>query len=281
MPDHAAPPIPAELLAVAREAAAAAATVIARHYAAGVQARAKTDGSPVTDADVEAERAIRIVIARAFPDHAVYGEELGHQEGHDATTSEFLWLVDPIDGTKSFVRRYPLYSTQICVWHRGVAQAAVSSAPWFGEVAWASRGGGAFLQRTAPDGAMLGAPQRLAVSAVDSLARAMLSTGNLKTLANGPAWTAFGRLVTQLDRLRGYGDFWHYHLLAQGSADAVLESDLNILDVAALALIVEEAGGRVTTLDGGPLTLATRDLLATNGRLHEAVLDALRPAPRP
>ena len=270
-------PTPSELLAVARAAAAPAATLIARRYAAGVAARTKSDGSPVTDADVEAERAIRTVIARAFPDHAVYGEELGH----DATRSEFLWLVDPIDGTKSFVRRYPMFSTQVCVWRQGVAQAAVSSAPWFGEVAWASRGGGAFLQRTAPDGAALGAPARLAVSAVDALERAMLSTGNLKTLASGPAWPAFGRLVARLDRLRGYGDFWHYHLLAQGSADAVLESDLNILDVAALALIVEEAGGRVTTLDGGPLTLATRDLLATNGRLHDAVLAALRPDPRP
>ena len=160
----------------------------------------------------------------------------------------------------------------------------MSSAPWFGEVAWASRGGGAFLQRCAPQGAdntvpgaALGAPARLRVSAVDTLERALLSTGNLRTLASGPGWGAFGRLVTRVDRIRGYGDFWHYHLLAQGSAEVVLESDLNILDIAALALIVEEAGGKVTTLDGGPLTLATRDLLATNGLLHDATLAALRP----
>lgn len=265
------PPSGAELLGVAREAAAAAASVIARHYATGVRVRSKTDGSPVTDADVEAERTIRAVIAGAFPDHAVYGEEFGH----DATRSEFLWLVDPIDGTKSFVRRYPMFSTQVCVWHRGVALAAVSSAPWFGEVAWASRGDGAFVQRTRTNGVALGGPQRLAVSAVDALDRAMLSTGNLRSLATGPRWPAFGRLVGTVDRIRGYGDFWQYHLLAQGSADAVLESDLNILDVAALALIVEESGGRVTTLDGGPLTLGSRDVLATNGRLHDAVLAAL------
>jgi histidinol-phosphatase len=276
MPNSTRAPTPDELLTVAREAAAAAATVIARHYALGSATRTKSDGSPVTDADVEAERAIRTVIARAFPEHAVYGEEFGH----DATRSEYLWLVDPIDGTKSFVRRYPMFSTQICVWHRGVAEAAVSSAPWFGEVAWASRGGGAFLQKTAADGAApgapLGAPTRLRVSAVDALERALLSTGNLKSLASGPGWGAFGRLVARVDRIRGYGDFWHYHLLAQGSAEVVLESDLNILDIAALALIVEEAGGKVTTLDGGPLTLATRDLLATNGRLHDVTLAALR-----
>jgi histidinol-phosphatase len=272
MADPTPAPSSAELLRVAREAAAAAASVIARHYAAGVRVRSKTDGSPVTDADLEAERAIRTVIAREFPDHAVYGEEFGH----DATRSEFLWLVDPIDGTKSFVRRYPMFSTQVCVWHRGVAQAAVSSAPWFGEVAWASRGGGAFLQRTRTNGVALGGPIPLAVSAVDALEQAMLSTGNLRTLAAGPGWPAFGRLVARVDRIRGYGDFWQYHLLAAGSADAVLESDLCILDCAALALIVEEAGGRVTALDGGPLTLATRDLLATNGRLHDTVLAALR-----
>lgn len=265
-------PTPIELLAVARAAANAAGRVIERYYAAGAAVHAKADGTPVTEADLEAERAIRAEIARAFPDHAVYGEEFGH----DATRSEFLWLVDPIDGTKSFVRRYPMFSTQVCVWHRGVAQAAVSSAPWFGEVAWASRGGGAYLQRTRTNGVALGGPQRLAVSAVSVLERAALSTGNLRSLAQGPGWPAFGALVAKVDRIRGYGDFWHYHLLAAGSVDAVLESDLNVLDVAALALIVEEAGGRVTTLDGGPLSLATRDLLATNGPLHDPVLAALR-----
>jgi histidinol-phosphatase len=275
MPHPPSEPSSAELLAVAREAAAAAASVIARHYAAGVRVRSKADGSPVTDADLEAERTIRAVIARAFPDHAIYGEELGLAEGRDASRDAHLWLVDPIDGTKSFVRRYPMFSTQIAVWRGGVAQAAVSSAPWFGEVAWASRGGGAFVQRTRTNGVALGGPIPLAVSAVEAVEQAMLSTGNLRTLAAGPGWPAFGRLVARVDRIRGYGDFWQYHLLAQGSADAVLESDLNILDCAALALIVEEAGGRVTTLDGGPLTLATRDLLATNGRLHDAVLAAL------
>jgi histidinol-phosphatase len=259
-------PTPEALLAVARRAAAAAADQIAAHYARGTDARLKQDGSPVTDADLAAERAIRAEIARSFPEHAVYGEELGH----DATGGAHLWLVDPIDGTKSFVRRYPMFSTQVCVWRDGVAQAAVSSAPWFGEVAWASRGGGAWLQRGA------GVPQRLAVSTVATIEAAALSTGNLRTLAAGPGWDAFGRLVARVDRIRGYGDFWHYHLLAQGSIDAVLESDLNVLDVAALALIVEEAGGVVTTLDGGPITLATRDLLASNRPLHGPLLAALR-----
>lgn len=258
-------PSPLELLEVAREATTAACAAIDPHWRRGVAARSKADGSPVTDADVEAERAIRTVISRHYPAHAVFGEEFGH----DATRSEFLWLVDPIDGTKSFVRRYEMFSVQVCVWRAGVAQAAVSAAPWFGETAWAARGAGAYLKDA--DG-----EQRLKVSAVDALARAALSTGNLRTLAGGDRWPAFGRLVAQVDRIRGYGDFWHYHLLAKGSLDAVLESDVNILDVAALALIVEEAGGRITALDGQPLALDSRDVLASNGPLHAPVLAALR-----
>lgn len=268
---HGPSPTPLELLEVAREATTAAVAAIEPHWRRGVTARSKQDGSPVTDADVEAERAIRAVIARHYPAHAVYGEELGHSEkGHDATRSEFLWLVDPIDGTKSFVRRYEMFSVQVCVWRAGVAQAAVSAAPWFGESAWAARGAGAYLKDA--DGSV----QRLAVSSVDALERATLSTGNLRSLARGAAWPAFGRLVARVDRIRGYGDFWQYHLLAKGSLDAVLESDLNILDVAALALIVEEAGGRITTLAGAPLALDSRDVLASNGVLHDAMLAALR-----
>jgi histidinol-phosphatase len=259
-------PTPLELLEVAREATAAACAAIDPHWRRGTQARSKQDGSPVTDADVDAERAIRTVIARHFPTHAVYGEEFGH----DATRSEYLWLVDPIDGTKSFVRRYEMFSVQVCVWRAGVAQAAVSAAPWFGESAWAARGAGAFLKDEAHG------IRPLSVSKVAALEQAALSTGNLRTLARSAAWPAFGRLVAKVDRIRGYGDFWHYHLLAKGSIDAVVESDLNILDIAALALIVEEAGGRVTALDGAVVSLATRDLLASNGVLHDALLAALR-----
>jgi histidinol-phosphatase len=110
---------------------------------------------------------------------------------------------------------------------------------------------------------------------VESLDAAALSTGNLRTLAGGPGWTGLGALVARADRVRGYGDFYHYHQLAAGRVDVVIESDVNILDVAALATVVEEAGGCVTDLHGAPLTLATTSVLATNGRLHDAVLEVL------
>jgi histidinol-phosphatase len=162
------------------------------------------------------------------------------------------------------VRDTPFFSTQIALWRGGRIVLGVSAAPAYGELAWAERGQGAFL-----DG------RRIGVSAVATLDRAILSTGNLKTLAAGPGWSRFGRLVGEVDRLRGYGDFVHYHLLARGALDAVLESDVNILDIAALSVIVEEAGGRFTDLDGAPLTLDTTTVLATNGLLHEAVLARL------
>src|SRR4029453_3794586 len=110
---------------------------------------------------------------------------------------------------------------------------------------------------------------------VDSIESCAISAGNLKTLASGPKWSSYGALVARANRIRGYGDFLHYHLLAAGKIDVVIESDVNILDIAALAVIVTEAGGRFTNLDGRPPGLQTTSVLATNGRLHQQVLDAL------
>jgi histidinol-phosphatase len=247
-------------LDAALAAASEASAIIRGHWAGAISARSKADGSPVTDADIEAEQAIRALVASRFPADGFYGEETA-AERMDA---EHLWLVDPIDGTKSFVRGYPMFSTQIAVMRRGRLELGVSSAPVYGETAWAERGAGAFLG---------GAP--VSVSRIARLEEATLSTGNLRSLAAGSRWAAFGRLVARLDRIRGFGDFLHYHLLAAGRIDAVLESDINILDIAALTVIVEEAGGRVTDLEGAPIGLATRSILATNGALHQAVLEAL------
>ena len=116
---------------------------------------------------------------------------------------------------------------------------------------------------------------RLAVSDVDDLGRAAVSTGNLKSLAESAGWAALGDVVAEADRIRGYGDFYHYHLLAAGKIDAVIESDVNILDIAALSLIVTEAGGVFTDLNGRPPGLDTRSVLAANPALHAALLDRL------
>lgn len=249
-------------LEAALAAARAAADVIQRLYRRNLAVQLKADRSPVTEADVQAERAIREVLGARFPGYGFYGEETGQH----AMDAENIWLVDPIDGTKSFVRDCPFFSTQIALRRAGRLVLGVSSAPAYGELAWAEEGGGAFL-----DG------QPIRVSQVDGLGAAILSTGNLKSLAADAAgWARYGRLVGQVNRLRGYGDFVHYHLLARGALDAVIESDVNILDIAALSVIVREAGGVFTDLAGAPVTLATTTVLAANAALHAPVLAAMR-----
>lgn len=243
-------------------AAARAAEAVIRHYAdSGARVTLKPDQTPVTQADVEAEETIHRTIAERFPDHGFYGEETG-QSNRD---SEYLWLVDPIDGTKSFVRGYPFFSTQIALLHRGEPVLGVSNAPLFGELAHAERGQGAYLN-----------DQPIRVSDLDQPEQATLSLGNIRTLAqDGARWSALGGLIPRFNRVRGYGDFYHYHLLAAGKLDVVVESDVNILDVAALAVIIGEAGGRISDLGGGPLTLDSTTVLASNGRFHELLLDTL------
>jgi len=244
-------------LAVARQAAEAAAGVISRYYRTALSVETKADQTPVTAADREAEAVIKQVLRGAFSDHAFYGEEEG-REGE----GDFLWLIDPIDGTRSFVRGYPMFSTQIALMHRNELVLGVSSAAQFGEVAWARRGGGAFLNG-----------ERIGAAAASEFGPATaISIGNVKTLSRGAGWNALAGLIQRCGRTRGYGDFYHYHLLARGSLDLVIESDVNILDVAALAVIVREAGGVFTDLAGRELTLETTSVLAGAPVLHAEAL---------
>lgn len=254
--------MPSKELQAALDAAQAAAEVIRSLYQKNLAVTTKADASPVTEADVRAEEAIKRVLGERFPTYGFYGEETGqHSMG-----AENVWLVDPIDGTKSFVRECPFFSTQIALMRGGKLVLGVSSAPAYGELAWAEVGGGAYLNDKA-----------IHVSAVTALAGAIVSTGNLKTLARSAQWPRFGELIGRISRIRGYGDFVHYHLLARGSLDVVIESDVNILDIAALTVIVREAGGQFTDLSGGEVGLGTTTVLATNGALHAGILAALAP----
>jgi histidinol-phosphatase len=245
-------------LQAALDAARAAAEVIQGMYRRNLAVTLKADKSPVTEADVKAEQAIRSVLQARFPDHGFYGEETGRHR----VDAQNVWLVDPIDGTKSFVRDCPFFSTQIALMRAGSLVLGVSCASAYDELAWAEEGSGAFLD---------GKPIR--VSQVSEMGGAILSTGNLKTMAASHlSWSRFGALVGRVNRLRGYGDFLHYHLLARGALDAVIESDVNILDIAALTVIVREAGGRFTDLSGGEVGLETTTVLASNALLHPQLL---------
>ena len=249
-----------EYLQVALRAAEEAAKISRHYYAGNFTVTTKADLTPVTQADVECEQAIRRIILEQFPEHGFYGEETGRTQ-EDA---DYLWLVDPIDGTKGFVRQYPFFSTQIALLHNDQIIVGVSCGTMMDELAWAEKGQGAFLNG-----------KRLAVSNIDDPDRAAVSVGNLKSLAASPGWASLGNIVEHADRIRGYGDFYHYHLLAAGKIEAVIESDVNILDIAALSIIVSEAGGVFTDLNGAAVALQTRSVLAANPALHATYLSTL------
>ena len=250
-----------EFLIAALEAANVAAEISRTYFKGNFTVTTKADRTPVTQADVECEQAIRDRILGQFPEHGFFGEETGKTQ-EDA---EYLWLVDPIDGTKAFVRQYPFFSTQIALMHKGEIVLGVSSGTMMNELAWAEKGGGAWLN-----------DQPLRVSDIEDPDRAAVSTGNLKSLASSEGWASLGAELARADRTRGYGDFYHYHLLAAGKIEAVIESDVNILDIAALSIIVREAGGVFTDLEGETPGLETRSVLATNAALHAHYLDALK-----
>lgn len=249
-------------LKTAIEAAQAAQLVIDKYYAGEFEVEIKPDQSPVTIADVETEETIKRIILDAFPDHGFFGEETG-KVNEDA---DYNWLIDPIDGTKSFVRGYPFFSTQIALMYKGELIVGVSNAPGFNEMAYAEKGQGAWLNG-----------EKIEVSDIQELGKSTLSLGNIATIAGKPQWQTVGGLIQDVHRIRGYGDFYHYHLLASGKIDIIIESDVNILDIAALSVIVNEAGGCFTDLSGNPLTLDTTTVLACNTQaMHQSMLDRLQ-----
>lgn len=247
-------------LQAAIAAAKAAAEDIMFYYRGDFEIELKPDQTPVTVADRRAEEIIRGILLGAFPDHGFYGEESGAKHAD----ADYIWLVDPIDGTKSFVNGYGMFSTQISLMHRNELVLGVSSAPAHGELAWATRGTGAKLD---------GVP--LHVRDISTLVDASVSTGNLQSLARSGQWARLGRITAAVNRMRGYGDYYHYHRLAAGQLDAVIESDVNILDIAALYVIVTEAGGLFTDLQGQPVGRDTTSVLAATPGLHPLLLEIL------
>lgn len=224
--------------------------------------RHKDDRSEVTEADRGAESALRTRLTEARPDHAVLGEEEGLIGSADAA---YRWIIDPIDGTSNFVKGVPVWATLIALEHHGEIVVGVCSAPALGRRWWAVRGGGAFAD---------GRP--IAVSDVTAMADAHLGysdIGSFQRLGFGPQLTD---LAARCWRARGLGDFWMHVLVAEGAFDAAAEPIVNLWDLAALQVIVEEAGGRFTDLAG----VATPDggsAVSSNGHLHTEVLAALAP----
>lgn len=251
-------------LALAHELADAAdAHTLARFLAVDLDVRSKPDLTPVSDADTAVEQAIRATLASRRPGDAVLGEEDG-----ESGTGPRRWVVDPVDGTKSFVRGVPVWATLIALQEDGEVTVGVVSAPALGRRWWAARGLGAHT------GGSLAAARDLRVSAVGTLSDASVSYSSLT------GWQQQGRLpgLLQLSdavwRTRAYGDFWSHVLVAEGAVDASFEPEVSLWDLAALHVVVEEAGGRFTDLSGvrGP---AGGSVVCSNGLLHDEVLQAL------
>jgi histidinol-phosphatase len=253
-------------LALAHEAADEADTIARSTFRRDLQVSTKPDRTLVTQADTAIERAVRVRIAAAHPDHGLVGEEYG-VEARDAATR---WYIDPIDGTHNFVRGVPLFGTLLAVERDGELQAAVLSAPALRERWWARRGGGAWAR-----GADDEAPRRIRVSQVAAIADAQVLYGSGNEIAASGRAPGFRALLDAAWRDRGFGDFWGYALLAEGAAEAMVEVGLSSWDAAAPTVLIEEAGGRVSDFDGRR-AIDAGSFAATNGILHEEVLSRLR-----
>lgn len=237
---------------------------MARFRSADLAVTTKPDDTPVTEADHAVERAIRDHLAVHAREHAVLGEEYGHDEVDD---SEFRWVIDPIDGTKNYMRGVPIWATLIGLEEAGRMVVGVVSAPALHTRWWAGHGLGAFRN---------GDPIR--VSAVDAVENAHLSFSwdTTAKFEHGRFDEKVMALARRCWRARSLGDFWQHMLVAEGAFDVAVEPAISTWDIAALQPIVEEAGGRFSDLSG-VARIDGGNVLCTNGRLHDAVLAALAP----
>jgi histidinol-phosphatase len=255
----------ADLTLARRLADEADAITRARFGALDLKVDSKPDLTPVSDADLAVERALRAVLGVERPGDDVLGEEFGG----DAKFAGRQWVIDPIDGTKNFVRGVPVWASLIALLEDGVPVVGVVSAPALNRRWWASAGGGAW---TSYDG---GEPRELSVSAVGDLASSSLAFSSLSGWKERGIREQFVDLTDDVWRIRGYGDFFSYCLLAEGTLEIAAEPEVSLWDLAPLDLLVREAGGRFTSLEGadGP---HGGSAVATNGLLHDEVLGRLQ-----
>jgi histidinol-phosphatase len=232
-----------------------------RYQAANLQVEQKADLTPVSDADRAVEDELRARIARDVPADKVLGEEAG-----GSSEGRRIWIIDPIDGTRQYVRGIPIFATLIALEEDGEVEVGVVSAPALRRRWWASRGHGAFAN---------GIPLR--VSGIETLDGSFFAYTNVRSFADRGLADPFAALTRRAWADRGFGDFWQHMLVAEGRVECAVEAEVNVWDVAAVQVIVEEAGGRVTDLRGRR-TIRGGNILTSNGRVHDEVLAELAPA---
>lgn len=244
---------------VAINAARDAGAVALRYFESNLNVEWKSDQSPVTVADREAEALLRSTLLGKFPSDGFLGEESGDQPG----SSGFRWIIDPVDGTRSFVRGVPLWATLVGLEYKGEQIAGIANVPALGHLYRALRGDGAYRN-----------DNRIHVSDVSTLARSHLFYSSVSWFVKAGRQDLFLQLAAQTERQRGYGDFYGFVLVAQGSGDIMLEHGCHAWDLSALMAILEEAGGRMTDWQGQP-DIHHPDVVASNGLLHDKVLQIL------
>jgi histidinol-phosphatase len=238
---------------------------LSRYRALDLKITTKPDNTPVTDADRAVEEAIRGAIAATYPTDTIVGEEFGDSR-LSADTQNRYWVIDPIDGTKNFLRGVPTWATLIALVVDGQVVVSVVSSPALYRRWYATRGHGAYLLENSTP------PRPLHVSGVQTIADASIAYSDFQGW--GDRRNAFETLLDSAWRTRGVGDFWSHMLVAEGAVDAAIEPSLALWDMAALDLIVTEAGGRFTSLDGidGPFG---PNAISSNSKIHNHVLSAL------
>jgi histidinol-phosphatase len=253
-----------EWLDFALAACDAADEVARRHFRRDLDLERKPDRSFVTVVDRAIELEIRDGILARWPDHGLVGEEYGEDAGRSTTR----WYIDPIDGTHNFIRGVPLFGTLLAIEHEGEMQVGVISAPAMRERWYAYRGGGAWSD--GQDGR-----RQIRVSRVAALEDAQLVYGSLRDNVDSGLMPGFTDLIDASWRDRGFGDFWGYALVAEGAAEAMMETGMHTWDVAAPQVVIEEAGGQVTDVNG-ERRIDAESFVGSNGLLHAEILRRLR-----
>ena len=245
---------------LAVEAAHKAGQLALRYFDGSFTIEWKADLSPVTVADREAEQLLRQTLLAAFPNDGFLGEEFGDTPG----TSGFRWIIDPIDGTRSFVRGIPLWATLVGLEYKDEQIAGIADVPALRHTYRALRGDGAYRD-----------DRRIRVSDVNDLSQALLFYSSLSWFINAGHQETFCELVRRSDRTRGFGDFYGFVLVAEGAGELMVEHGVHAWDVAALKPLIEEAGGRFSDWNGGT-SIHRPDVIVSNGKLHEAALAILQ-----
>ena len=249
-----------DILNAAIEAARAAGDIALHHFRTNLTVETKADHTPVTQADRECEERIVELLSARFPDCGFLGEEFGERRGR----INARWIIDPIDGTKNFIRGIPFFATLIALEEEGEVTTGVMYAPAISDLLYARKGQGAFANG-----------RQVHVSAVTDLQNAMLIHGGLKDLKVRACWQPFLRLVDATGRQRGFGDALGHSVVICGQAEVALEPEIKPWDVAATKIIVSEAGGRFSDFSGSPSIYAGSAVIS-NGQVHDQVLNLLQ-----